>query len=116
MKGIVFVMVDTMSSRKEIIGELIKVPGVTGIIEPRMGASHAEIYSITRDTHDKWLKASNYGDEQTEVSACGTTISVWPTAQIVANLCVWLAINQTHRPEQGVKFATLLTLCPFGLN
>ena len=70
--GVVFMMIDTMSGRKEIYNSSIKFkPSVKLMIEPRMGLSMARIYNITPMNLNvlKKYEETLYSDEVAEVSA-----------------------------------------------
>lgn len=94
--GIVFLLTDTMSSRKEIYEGCIKNnPNVKLLIETRMGADQTIIYTIQPCDYKQQKQYINtfYGDDIAETSFCGTSISVLPTAMSVASQAVWQMIN-----------------------
>lgn len=90
---VVFLMTDTMDSRKLIWKKAIRLKLRTKLmIEGRMGAQEGRIYTInpSRPAQIKgWEAASNYDNGDAEVSACGATISVGPTAGFLAMRAVW---------------------------
>lgn len=94
--GIVFLLTDTMESRKEIFDNCIDLkPQIDLLIETRMGTSSGMIYSIIPTKpyqREKYLKTL-YDDGEAEVSACGTPITVLPTATAIASQAVWQFVN-----------------------
>lgn len=93
---VVFLLTDTMKSRKEIWDGTLKYKLRTKLcIETRMGADSGRIYTVNpnkREHVHAWEEAW-YPDEEAEVSSCGSSISVGPTAHIVAGLAVWQMIR-----------------------
>ena len=93
---IVFLLTDTMSSRKEIWDKSLKFKLKTNLlIETRMGADNGRIYCVNpnKPGHIKEWEATLYSDDDAEVSACGASVSVGPTAEIIAGLAVWQMIR-----------------------
>ncbi|HEY9868414.1 MAG TPA: ThiF family adenylyltransferase [Candidatus Obscuribacterales bacterium] len=100
---VVFLLTDTMSSRKEIWSKGIRYKMRTKLmIETRMGASEGRVYTVnpTRPAHVKGWEGTLYDDAVAEVSACGTTITVGPTAEFLSGLAVWQLIRW-QAIEQG---------------
>ena len=94
--GIVFMMIDTMDLRKKFWLENVKMKSaVKHYIEPRMGLDMARIYNVDpmNIAHHKAYEATLYSDEEAEVSACGTSMSVITTAMTTASYCVRQLIN-----------------------
>lgn len=93
----VFLLTDTMSSRKEIFEKGLKFKLRTKLmIETRMGVDGGRIYVINPSKLPEikgWEAATVYDDKMAEVSACGASISVGPTAGIIAELAVWQLIR-----------------------
>lgn len=90
--GVVFLLTDTMASRKDI-AECFKNIGVIYVIETRMASSYGNVFGFDPKSElDDWINTLS-DDETTEVSACGSPISVGPTAKLTANLAVWHLIN-----------------------
>lgn len=100
---IVFLLTDTMSSRKEIWNKGIRYKiGTKLMIETRMGTDEGRVYTINpmKPAQVKGWEGTLYGDEvKIEVSACGTSISVGPTAEFLSGLAVWQLIRW-HAIEQ----------------
>lgn len=89
---IVFLLTDTMSSRKEIWEAGLKYKMRTSLlIETRMGKDAGMIYTLNPNSigHIKEWENTLYEDQEAEVSSCGSTISVGPTADIVSGYAVW---------------------------
>jgi molybdopterin/thiamine biosynthesis adenylyltransferase len=93
---VVFLLTDTMSSRKEIWDKSLKFKLKTQIlIETRMGADSGRVYALNpnKPGHIKAWEATLYADDEAEVSACGASVSVGPTAEIIAGLATWQMIR-----------------------
>lgn len=93
---VVFLLTDTMASRKEIWQKGIRYKMRTKLmIETRMGASEGRCYTVvpTRPAHVKGWEGTLYDDAVAEVSACGTSITVGPTAEFLSGLAVWQMIR-----------------------
>lgn len=102
---IVFLLTDTMASRKEIWEKGIKLKIRTRLlVETRMGTDNGRVYAINPSKlgHIREWEKTLYSDDETEVSACGASISVGPTAEIIAGLAVWQMIRW-FAVEQGGK-------------
>ncbi len=114
---IVFLLTDTMSSRKEIWQKGIRFKLRTKLmIETRMGSDNGRCYSINPTKKlqvDAW-EATLCDDAKVEVSACGTSISVGPTAEFLSGLAVWQLIRW-QQIEEG-KQDTLDHEIIFGLR
>lgn len=93
---VVFLATDTMSSRKEIWEKGLKLKLKTKLlIETRMGSDNGRVYAInpSKLSHIKAWEATLYSDKEAETSACGASISVGPTAGIIAGYAVWQMIR-----------------------
>lgn len=96
LRGIVFMMTDTMESRKTIWEKAIKMnQHVKLLIEPRMGLDMARIYNVNpiNLTHIEKYESTFYTDEEASTSACGASQSVVTTAMNVASICARQLIN-----------------------
>jgi hypothetical protein len=92
LEGYVFLLTDTMKSRKEIFEKELKYnPKILQVFETRMASSYGNIYSFNPNitAEAKAWEASLISDDDAEVSACGSAISVGTTASIIANMAVW---------------------------
>lgn len=96
LSGIVFLLTDTMSSRKEIWEKAIKFkPNVKLLIETRMDFNGGRIYTIEPCNlqHIQQYEKEFYTDEETTVSACGASTTIVATAINIASHAVWNLIN-----------------------
>ena len=93
---VVFVLTDTMASRKKIWEGAFRLKMRTSLmIETRMGADSGRIYAVNpnRPKEVKGWEATLYSDDEAEVSACGASVSVGPTAELISGLAVWQMIR-----------------------
>ncbi len=91
---VIFLMVDSMASRNALFDQCMKLNlgGTRLIIEARMTENHGELHAIhPGKPHEVkgWKAFSDYTDEEGVVSACGASVSVGPTAGLVAMLAMW---------------------------
>ena len=108
MPGVVFLLTDTMASRRTIFESLTRshrsgsaAPdrmssgiATTLFIETRMGSTHGNIFTINPfDAQQRRDWANTLVDDEDEdnieLSPCGTALSVGPTAALIANYAVW---------------------------
>jgi molybdopterin/thiamine biosynthesis adenylyltransferase len=93
---VIFLLTDTMSSRKEIWNKGIRYKMRTKLmIETRMGADEGRCYTVnpTKPALVKGWEGTLYDDAKAVVSACGTSITVGPTAEFMSGLAVWQFIR-----------------------
>lgn len=106
LEGTVFLLTDTMSSRREIFEACLKDNFlVTRCIETRMASLYGNVFMFTPADEfqaNKWV-ATLIDDSQGEVSACGTSISVGVTASLIANNAVMNMVNAMTNPEGSVE-------------
>lgn len=96
LQGIVFVLTDTMKSRKDIYNMSIKNnPNVDLLIETRMDLRGGRIYAI--DPKNRYMckqyEGTFYSDDEAEVSACGVSQTVLPTALAITSNAIWKLLN-----------------------
>lgn len=103
LSGIVFVLTDTMKSRKEIYEKAIKLnPAVKLLIETRMGLEGGRVYVVdpmNMKQAKEYESTFTYNDDEAEVSACGTSQSVIATAVQIASIAVWQVIKYHNGNE-----------------
>ena len=94
---VVFCMVDSMTARQAVFDDVRHRPGVKLVLDSRMGADTGHLFTYSPHDSDslEHYEQTLYSDDDaiTEVSACGTSISVGPTADIIAGLLVWRFIH-----------------------
>lgn len=92
----VFLLTDTMVSRKEIFEKLLRYSFNTDlVIETRMGIDKGRVYAFDPNNPvevDEWMKTL-YTDDQAEVSACGASASIVPTVFRLASSAVWRLLH-----------------------
>lgn len=111
LTGYVFCMIDTMSGRKNIWLNNIKLKSaITLYIEPRMGLDVGRVYNIEpmkTEQHAPY-EATLYDDSQAEVSACGASVSVVTSAIALSAWCVRQLIE--HHAERELSSEILIDL------
>jgi len=110
----VFLLTDTMASRKEIFDKCLKYSFNTQlVIETRMGLSEGRIYGFNpaNREHSKEWEKTLYSDKEAEVSACGTSMSIAVTAWFIASLAVSRVI-QHFNGNTDIWNEMHFTLCP----
>lgn len=110
---IVFVMVDSMATRKKIWEDSLKYKlRVKWVIEGRMGASVGRIYAVepSKPSHIRGYEATLYRDDEATRSACGATSSIAPTVGLVANVAVWQVIKAFNK--ETVENETIICAKP----
>lgn len=98
--NIVFLLTDTMESRKQIWKNCLKMrPSVDWVIETRMGSNNGRIYTICPSilSHITEWEKTLYDDDEAEVSACGGSISIAPTASLIASIAIWQLIKVLNK-------------------
>jgi len=97
---VVFCMVDSMTVRKQIFEKARINPFVQLVIDSRMGADmgYLHTYSPQDPVSLERYGASLFSDDDaiTEVSACGTAITVGPTGDIISGLAVWQFLRHVN--------------------
>lgn len=97
MAGVVYIMTDTMASRKEIFENSIYLKNnVKLLIEPRMGIDLARIYAIkptSLNECNRYMETLYSDDDVVELSACGASQSVITSSLHIASHCVRTMIN-----------------------
>lgn len=94
---VVFMMADTMAVRNEFFQANRMNPRVSLVVDSRLGATHGHILTYRpgkKESLDRYA-SQLYSDDDaiTEVSECGTAITVGPTADIISGYIVWALIR-----------------------
>lgn len=99
---IVFLLVDSMDMRKTIWNNLLKYKlNIECVIETRMSADSGRVYLIHPydPDHIRSWEETLCSDDEAEVSSCGASISIAPTASLVASIAVWQLIKWLNKQE-----------------
>lgn len=99
LTGIVFILTDTMHSRKDIWEGACKYkPNVDLVIETRMGLDMCRIYNVNPTDMDevRAYEQTFCSDDIAEVSACGTSKSVVTSAVTVASIATRQMLNHLN--------------------
>ena len=100
IQGVVFIAVDSIEIRKQIVQTYKFNPEIHFVTDCRMRLTDAQCYAADWE-NEKEVQAfynsmdftSEEAKESTPVSACGTTLSVTPTVRTIVSLCVSNFIN-----------------------
>lgn len=106
LSGIVFSCVDNMNVRKNILESM--TGGI--FIEVRMGVYHGQVFTVkhgdeeaTKFWHNRWV-----GDDVVEEkSACGSSLTIGSTAQLLSSIASWQGIHYMN----GDPTAKCVTAC-----
>jgi molybdopterin/thiamine biosynthesis adenylyltransferase len=90
LEGIIFLAVDSIKVRKEIVEQNRYNTKVVGFIDARMRLTSGQIYTATFEKQSSikhLLETMNFTDEEakdsTPISACGTALNVRPTVTLL---------------------------------
>lgn len=107
---VLFILTDTMSSRKEIWDAVKDEIDWELIVETRMDATQCRVQVMTPDTPFEKYEATLYDDDQAVESACGAQVTVGPTASALAAMAVWAYIEwrqeETPPPPSEMIYIT----------
>lgn len=119
LRGIVFLAVDSIELRKEIVETLKYNQDIIYVSDCRMGLTAAQCFAADwadEESVNRLAASMNFTSEEakeaTPVSACGTTLSVTPTVRMIICLCVSNLINfiKTH------EYKTMIIADSFAMN
>ena len=102
LSGYVFNCVDSMETRKNVWLNSVKFKtAIKNYVEPRIGLDTARIYNVDpmNTTHHSRYEDTFYSDEEAEVSACGTSLSVVTSSASIAGLCARQLVNHNNELE-----------------
>lgn len=102
LQGVVFMLTDTMASRKKIYDMSIRNnPNIDLLIETRMDLRGGRIYAIDpKDMEQtKRYEETLYSDDESEVSACGVSQTVLPTALGIVSNAIWKLLNYINEED-----------------
>jgi len=91
----VFILTDTMSSRKEIFADIESDMTTRCVIETRMGVDVARVYTVDptmASEVERWT-GTLVSDEEATESLCRTSVTVGPTVYTLAGVALWQFIR-----------------------
>lgn len=89
MSGYVFLLVDSMKIRKELWLAAKENKQILHCWESRLGSDQARVYSLNMSEKDFGkYEVDFYDDDNAEMSACGTSITVLPIVLQTASLMI----------------------------
>ena len=95
--GYIFILTDTMSSRKEIFNNCIKGRAFNTelVIETRMDIDNGRVYAFNPNisAQVKEWEDTLYSDEESTASMCRASFSIVPTVMVLAGLAVWRLLH-----------------------
>jgi hypothetical protein len=120
LSPVVFLLTDTMKSRKEIWKKAVRGRmDIAAMFEGRMGVDTARVYWVRplQPSHVAQYEATLYDDGEAEVSPCGATISVGPTAETLSGLLQWCFVrwfNAVNSGKEEPENELIFGLTPLG--
>ena len=107
--GVIFNLVDSMEARKELFKTCIN-PNAELYIETRLATDGGRLYIINPmcAEHRKKYEATLYDDGVAEVSACGTSQTIAPTAMMLASKAVWECMKHQEHLNGNAFFGEIL--------
>ena len=113
MSGYVFCLVDSMKTRKELFEAIKENKNIEWYWESRLGSDQGRVYClpIKEDfDYSTYESMHFYSDDDSEVSACGTSITivrfVLQTAALMVNQFIKIVMGQENK-EPYLKHFTL---------
>jgi len=110
-------LVDDMNTRKELWEAHVKFnPKVKFMIEARMGTHHGQIFTIKpldMDDINMWESLWFPNEDVVEdVTACGASQTMCPTASIMAGYMAWQFVQAMNDEEYNRNFTLNLGAVP----
>ena len=104
LSGWIFLAVDNIDTRREIIQDNIDNPYIKGYCDIRMGLTDSQIYFIDKpQLINTLLGTMNFSHEEAKenvpVSACGMSLSVIPTIKVATAIAIANWINCLKETE-----------------
>lgn len=117
LNGHVFLAVDSIETRKQIMEANKYNPNILSISDYRMRLTDAQHYAAKWDDlkqKETLIKTTDFTEEEakeaTPMSACGTTLSVYPTIKAIVALGVanWMNLIQTNNNKTLIMLDTFV--------
>ncbi|MBQ3420178.1 MAG: ThiF family adenylyltransferase [Romboutsia sp.] len=108
LPGITFLLVDSMKAREGIMQSLKFNPQSKYAIETRLALEGGILHFVDCNNLEKIKNFEDtlFSDSEAQVSACGHSLSLGCTSQIVANMAVMQIIKLQNK--QDIPFKTLM--------
>jgi len=106
-EGVVFMLTDTMFSRKTIYEALKKQP-IQLLVETRMSSDGGYVFALNPQREEEAAKydKSFETDEEAATSACGASTSIASTAIYISSQAVWQFINWSNVYMESGMYAS----------
>lgn len=111
LKGIVFLTVDSIKTRKQIAEDNFYNTFIKLIIDGRIGLERGQVFAtdwINEELKQNYISLCDFDDKDTDavVSACGTELSVSPSVMLTASCAVAQLINYVNNQKikQSIHF------------
>lgn len=104
---VLFLLTDSMSSRKQIGEGLKRNMKVQQLVETRLGTNIGYVYGLDAripSHHKQWMDTLSE-DAVVETSACGARITIGASAAMLSGMAVWFFMNWAAR-RQGKEIKT----------
>lgn len=106
LEGYVFLLTDSMESRKEIWeGGIRANPDILAMVETRMGRDSGRVYWVEpfdEGQCEKWEKTL-CEDEEAETSLCGTAVTVGATAEVISGMAQWAFVRAFQQENEDLE-------------
>jgi molybdopterin/thiamine biosynthesis adenylyltransferase len=101
LSGYVFLAVDSIELRKQIVEENINNLNIIAVFDTRMGLTEGQTYASTQDKLPNLIKTMDFKDDEVkqEVSACNSTLSILPLVWSITSSTVSNFINFVLKEE-----------------
>lgn len=118
LRGVVFLMVDKIEARRQIVEHYCSPDRSSRpllIVDGRMASTHGNVYTTTStqaavSDYLNTLPADGDNPETSELSACGTTMTVGTTAALIAALSVVQAMHYLKETGLETRKTSLFTV------
>lgn len=109
LSGVVILAVDSFEARRAIVENNIRnSTDVFRFYDTRMASRHGHVMRVEHEKIDAWFETLG-DDDKAEVSACGTSLSVGATAEIVASVCTWQLMLSYIDPTAADEIVNIYT-------
>ena len=108
LRGFVFLCLDSIELRKQILEENQFNPAIIFVTDMRIGLEEAQMYCAEWSDFsavERTISTMQFKDDEVEVpvSACGTQLTVLPTIQIIVSVAVMNFINYSKTKQYNYQ-------------